>query len=424
MGGTVLRKLPDPPTSRSDGRFLRYDPGQGGYLAAVQGRPGEVVTVLLDLMVPIRRDGTRATLSMLAPRTTKSRLVLVSSSPIQSVVASEGILLSTDSITSGGVRLEAEGLGGEFSLSWIDRPVLAESSGSVLSASSEVLVSIDGRDVRNLAKITVQGFGQSFREFTVRLPPGARYVPQEFAAPIESVEVVGGSSSTGEEAAQQEADATEVRVVLTADQTDPVTLQIQTIQSLNGSGNGVQLELTGFEVVGAVPQDGQLGIEVDDAWQLRCEPSDGVRLVLPSELDFSWARTDAPNQKLTAAMRFARQPWKLPIKLAPREERLIATPSYELHIGPDHAELRMEVPYRLEGTRAARTLFTPRFALEGWEHVSTTTVNVEDVQEVVDQADTIAFENAVATSQRPVGGAQLPPSLARKRQPSVCASVA
>ena len=401
MAGAVLRKLPTPPTARSDGRYLRYDPALGGYLATLVGEPGDEVRIALDLMVPVRRDGTRATLEMLAPRATKGSLVLISPKAIQSVVAGEGVLLSTAPISSGGLKIDAQGVAGEFSLSWVDRPEIADPVGSVLSSSSDVLVSIDGRDVRYSARITVQSFGQAFREFVVRLPRGARYVSRGFDAPFE-VDVIGDPASTGEEATAETGQGTELRVTLTSDQSEPVTLDLQAIQPLHGTDNGIHLELSGFEVVGAVPQDGQVGVEVGDGWQLRCEPSDGVRLIDPSQLDFSWAVPEARPPKLAVGLRFVRQPWNLPIEIVPREERLVATPTYELSIDSDEARLRMEVSYRLEGGRSSRTLFLPRFTLEGWEHVSTSTVNVEEVLEVVDQADMLAFESAFATSRRPV----------------------
>src|SRR5690606_9025236 len=137
-----------------------------------------------------------------------------------------------------------------------------------------------------------------------------------------------------------------------ADQSEAVTLELETSQPLHGSTNGTAVVLSGFEVVGAVPQEGEVAIQVDDGWQLRWEPSDSVRLVHPSELDFSWAGAEATPENFAATLRFARQPWSLPVRLVPREQRVVATPSYELTINPGEALLRMEVEYRIEGGRA------------------------------------------------------------------------
>ena len=402
MAGALLRKLPTRQSEGPDGRMLRYDAGEGGYLVTLAGQPGEVVNVPLELMVPIRKDGTRATIELLAPRAaTKGSLVMVSKHAIQSVVASEGVVLTTSTLAAGGARVEAQGIAGEFSLSWVDRPVAAQPVKSVLSASSQTLISIDGRDIRSYARIRVDAFGQSFREFTVRLPPGARHQPATGPAQPFEVEVISDTSSTGEEAGVDDGHGTELRVTLSADQTKPFTLELETIQPLHGNGGGVALQLSGVEVVGAVPQDGEVAIQIDDGWQLRWEPSDSVRLVHPSQVDFSWALPNIDEDQLVAALTFARQPWSLPVRLAPREERVVARPSYDLTIKADEAVLRMEVTYRIEGAPALPTLFIPQFTLAGWDHQNTTTRSMERVVEEEVQEDLWEFITGYATSRRP-----------------------
>ncbi len=341
-------------------------------------------------------------MELLAPRATKGSLVLVSKNAIQSVVASEGVVLSASPLAAGGMRVEAEGVAGEFSLSWVDRPATGGGPPeSVLSASTQVLISIDGRDVRSSSRITVEAFGQSFREFTVRLPRGARPVQTGLAPPVESFEQIGDMSSAGEEAGVDAKAGSEWRVTLSADQSKAVTVELQTIEPLHGTSNGIALALGGFEVVGAVPQQGEVGLLVDDGWQLRWEPNDSVQPVHRSEVDFSWATPAAAADSLTAAFRFARQPWVLPVRLVPREQRVVATPAYELTIQPGEALLQMEVAYRIEGGRTLPTLFSPEFALAGWDHQQTTTRSIEDTLEVEEQADTYAFRAASATSRRP-----------------------
>lgn len=414
LAGALLKQLPEAPTGQL-ARPLRYDLQRGGYVATLTGKAGDQVRLELDLIVPLKRDGARATLKMLAPRATKGSLVLVATSPIQSIASSEGVVLTNESLLAGGTRIEAEGIGGETSLSWLDRPTESPRSESVLSASAKMLVTVDGRDVRTRARITVESFGQSFREFIVRLPPGARRVPSnDLPAPIESIEDITDPRSTGEEAGAANA-TTEVRVTLLADQMAPVSVDLQTIEALPAGGNDLYLNLSGFEVVGALPQDGEVAVVVDDAWQVRYEPNDSVRMVHPSELDLSWLTTRPAAGEVTAALSFARQPWSQVMRLVPREQRVEATPKYSLSIGPNEALLRMEVEYRIEGGSALPVAFAPRFALEGWTHQQTTTTNLEGTQEVGQQEiETFAepkkegeasayfgFSMAYATSRRP-----------------------
>lgn len=414
LAGALLEQLPTPPAGQAK-RLLRYDLGRGGYVATLVGKKDEQVRLELDLIVPLKRDGARATLKMLAPRATKGSMELEIASPIQSIVASEGVVLKSTAIGDGGTKIEAEGIGGETSFSWLDRPAESPRTESVLSASAKMLVTIDGRDVRTQARITVESFGQSFREFVVRLPPGARRVPTgELPAPIESIEDI-----TDEEASEGNG-TTEVRVTLLADQTAPVSVDLQTIEALPSGGDGqdnkdLSLTLSGFEVVGALPQDGEVAVVVDDAWQVRYTPNDSVRLVHPSELDLTWLKTQPVAGSVTAAFSFARQPWSQPMRLVPREQRVIAKPTYKLTIGPNEALLNMVVEYQIEGGSSLPVAFAPRFSIEDWTHQKTTTTNLEGTQEVGQQdIETFAepradgessayfgFSMAYATSRRP-----------------------
>lgn len=415
LAGALLRELPDPPAGQAK-RFLRYDPQRGGYFARLTGDAGQTVVLHLDLVVPVVRDGARATLNLLAPRATKSSLVLVSTGSLQSAVGSEGVVVRTTSVVGGATRIEAQGIAGETSISWVDRADENAQAESVLTASNKVFVSIGPREISTRAEITVESFGQSFREFVVRLPPGARYDPALSSTSNASVSTLHDATSVGEEAGGSTA-GSELLVTLPADQSKPATIVLATYEPLPSGGKAMSLELSGFEVLGAVPQDGEVAVEVDDTWQVRCEPTDSVRLVHPAELDLSWLDEPPSLDELTLALRYARQPWSLPLTLVAREQRVMATPSYELTINPNEALLRMEVEYQIDGGRSQRTPFAPRFKLEGWEHLQTSTINLEGTQEAGGQpdvetfqtddtqqdqhADFFGFSSAYATSRQP-----------------------
>ncbi|WP_252855305.1 hypothetical protein [Aeoliella straminimaris] len=415
LAGALLRELPESPAGQAK-RFLRYDASRGGYFAQLSGDAGQTVVVHMDLIVPVQRDGGRASLKLLAPRATKGSLVLVSTRSLQSVIASQGVRLRSTSLAAGGTRVEAEGIAGESSVSWVDSSDENIEAESMLTATTKVFVSIGGRNVRSRAQITVESFGPSFREFIVRLPPGAHHNPSGTPPSNVSITTLRDASSTGEEAGSNP-QGSELRVTLPADQNKPATVIIDTIELLPAGDKNMTLELSGFEVLGALPQDGEVAVEVDDTWQVRCDPTDTVRLIHPAELDLSWMK-DAPSvDELTMALRFARQPWSLPVTLMSREQRVVATPSYELTINPNEALLQMEVDYRIEGGRSQRVPFAPRFKLAGWEHLSTSTINLEGTQESGgppdletfgprdsgenQKADYFGFSSAFATSRQP-----------------------
>lgn len=417
FAGALLKKLPEAPEEHR-GVYVWYDAGRGGYYVRLSGKTGDKHTIQLNLIVPIRRDGARATLKLLAPRATKSSLLLVSKNSVQSVIASEGVLLSTTELAAGGTRIQAEGVVGETSVSWMDRPAEKDRTDSVLSASVRSLISIDGREIRTNARITVEGFGQSFREFTVRLPAGSRYVPSGFTEPIESIEEVLDATASGEESGDASPQGPELRVTLVADQTDQVSIDLQAIEPVPTHGDDTRLELTSFEVVDALPQDGEVALLVDDAWQLRWVSPNSIRLIDQSQFDLSWMANPPASKDLTAALRFARQPWSLPVILAPRQEKVVATPSYELTINPGEALLRMEVDYSIEGGQALPVAFTPRFSLVGWDHLQTTTVNLEGTQEE-GQQNLSTFSDPDAEAQPSPGYFGFSTAFATSRNPKV-----
>lgn len=410
FAGALLNKLPEPPAEHR-GAYVWYDAAKGGYYVRLSGQKGDKHSVQLDLIVPIKRDGARAAIRLLAPRASKSSLLLVSQDSVQSVIASEGVLLTTGGLAAGGTRIEAEGVLGETSLSWIDSPAEKGRTDSVLSASVQSLITIDGREIRTNARITVEGFGQSFREFKVKLPTGSRYVPSGFAEPIESIEEVQNTENAGEGAT-----ISELLVTLVADQTEPVKINLQAIAPLPLQSDAPRLDLTSFEVVDALPQDGEVALAVEGAWQLRWVAPSSVRLIDPTQFDLSWMASPPKTKDLTAAVRFTRQPWSLPIRLTPRQEKVVATPMYELTINPGEALLRMEVDYNIEGGRALPFAFAPRFSLAGWDHLQTTTIDLEGAQEegqrdlstFVDPDSDVepspgyfGFSTAFATSRKP-----------------------
>lgn len=414
LAGSLLEQLPEPPANQQ-GKYLRFDAGQGGYLATVSGKAGERVRVELDLITPVRRDGSRATLRLLAPRAVKSSLVLTTGESVQSVVASEGVQLTVTPQAEGGTHIEAEGVAGESSVSWVDRPRETESRESVLSAKSKQIVILDGRQVRQLVRLTVESAGPSFRDFTVRLPPGAQYkdnATRSLSSPVESIKEIQDTServgSTGRE-------RTELLITLEADEAQAVSVELETTQAMP-AGEQSEIHLSGFEVVGALPQEGEAAVVVDPALQLRWQPTDALRPVHPQEVDLSWSSSLVEQEDVQAAFQFSRQPWNLAAVLVERQRRVVATRDYELQINSSDATLQMEVRYRIEGGRTLPVLFAPRFALEGWELERTTTVNIEGLQEEglgeptlfapsaeeADQPQSVGFENAQANSRLPV----------------------
>lgn len=374
FSGAILRKLPNSPTNLS-GRFLTRNPEQGGYVASLLGEPGDTKTVQLELWTPVRREGDRATLRLLTPRANTNTVLLVSKDTLRSVTASEGALLNTQTLLAGNSRIEAEHGGGELSLRWQDARRPSGQFDSVLTAKGKIFATLDGSSVRTQARLTVQSFGRPFKQFIVRLPRGAEPIPVEWPEEVESIEPIGSAQESGE--------IEELQVTLKTEQLDPVTLTLETKQPLSSIGDRLDFELTGFEVVGAVGQDGEVGIQVDKGWQLRPALSDSIEQVDTNDLDLSWQTPDVTVDNIDMALKYVRQPWSLPVQLTPRQQRAVATPSYKLTIGPNEALLEMRISYQVSGTGSVPFRFAPAWVLAGWDEQQTETKWLQDLEGLV-----------------------------------------
>ncbi|HEY3392797.1 MAG TPA: hypothetical protein VGK58_08825, partial [Lacipirellulaceae bacterium] len=338
--------------------YLDYDGERGGFVARLAGHANERHTVSLHLLVPLAREGTSTTLTLAAPRAVSSRLVLEVDSAIADVSVVGGALTGEDPLPDG-TRITVEGITGPLRLSWRPTDPDAQRYASVLSSEGAIRVSVDGRSVRTDARLTVQSFGGSFDRFRVRLPAGAQLVqgargPEADENPDYRVSVE--ESLRGDVNASNEHGQV-VLVEFPAMQQGPVTVELSTEQPI-GLGDDLAAELSGFDVLGAVRQYGDVALQVAGDWQARWDLGRYVRQVDPSEID-----PQLPQADLTAAFQYDRQPWSLRARIASRQFRVLVTPTYELECTSDEARLAVHFTYQVLGARA----FEFRVNLAGWE---------------------------------------------------------
>ncbi len=414
LGNTFPQRVIESP-GQSSRQTLGYSAERKEYFVAMRAKPGETVRVQVELIAPVHRDGSRANLRLLVPRATKSSLELASKEVIEKVVASKGIVLSSKPMAGGGRRVKAIGMNdGEFVLSWEEPRRTADPLAPLLGATGKLFSTIDGQSVRTQAQIKVQSFGGPFREFKIWLPPGAQRIPQQPSAPFESVV----EDPAGAEGAGAEGRGTLLLVRLTEETKGPVILKLKTDQPVGVPTLSSPVELAGFEVEGAVRQYGEIGVLMDDQWQLRWKLNDSVEQVSPSEIDRSWQTPRPKADDISTALRYSRQPWSLPVQLLRRQRRDVARPMYLLTIHPGEAILEMQVDYQISGVRNFPVHFPLAFALEGWtveEHLTSGLENTEESEETDRTAEeksgessgegrpggTIEFRSASAILQRP-----------------------
>jgi len=356
---------------------MSFNPQRGGLVAHISGHKGQRWLISLKLLVPLTRDGQETTLTLNCPRAVASNFSLLIDQDITDVAISSGTVVSQERIEKGGTRLGVVGAMGPFRLSWQTSDPRDGEFGTVLGATGLIRISIDGRSVRSDARLTVSSFGGSFDRFRVRLPLGARLRRDQAEAearnPAYRIRVIQGDGGGKAGEAISVPSVSDNRPVVLVEfaekQQGPVVVELATeqpIAALPASGqsrelsemSGSTVELSGFEVLAAVRQFGDVALEVARDWQARWNGGTNIRQVDPSELDSSLQRPT-----LTAAFQYDRQPWSLNVDVGARQSRVHVTPKYELDCSLEEARLTIHLSYQIIGARA----FQFRIRMEGWE---------------------------------------------------------
>ena len=341
-------------------RYVDFDPQRGGFVARTEGAAGERQEISLNLIVPLLRGGAETTLPLNLPRSTSSSLKLTVDTPFTEARATSGAITAQKSTDDGGTAIEVAGPSGQFRLAWQVANSDRSSITSVLNAIGAIHVTVDGRGVRSDAKLSVRSFGGAFDQFRVRLPRGAKLVRDPAAAgSVASNYRITEEPTPASSAKGGAAVGDVVLVELKEKQQGPVEIELSTEQP--GQDESQAVEISGFEVIGAVRQYGDIALNVGSDWQARWNTGRDVRQVDPNELEAALQRTD-----LTAAFQYDRQPWSIDLRVSPRQSRVHVTPQYELELLPDEARLNVRLSYQNFG---ARTFKFQVFQVEidGWE---------------------------------------------------------
>jgi hypothetical protein len=352
-----------PRTEAIDG-YLAHDTDEGGFVARLSGRKGERHQVSLKLIVPLLRDGGETTFQLSCPKAVASELTLKTNGPAAQFAVMNGTLVEQQPVAGqDSTRVRIAGPQGPFRLTWQSGEEGSSEFTTVLSAAGEIHISIDGRSVRSDAALTVQSFGRGFDRFRVRLPAGAQLIPgrgAETSGASVKYRVVMDPVGSNAPPNGDQGDRAVVMVQFEEEQQAPVTIQLSTERPI-GLETDAPVELTGFEVLGAVRQYGDIALDVAGDWQARWEVGRNVRQVEAPEL--------APAVQAsarTAAFQYDGQPWSLGMRVAARQSRVQVTPRFEVQLLPDEARLALRLNYQVSGAR----VFEFRLRLEGWELVS------------------------------------------------------
>lgn len=329
--------------------FLDFEVEEGGYVIWIRGAASGVHTVTLKAVVPVVQGLGGARLKLTAPRATRSEMKLVV--PVANLIGkvTGGATLDEPRavVSPSATELGARNLDGSFELAWRQAGQAEEESATNLEAIGAIAARIDGRSIRFTAHLTVRSLGGDFKSFRVQLPPDARLIETD-QSDYALTDVPPGPGMD---------EPHQVEVEFDQRTPGPVECRIVAEQPWHAARSDEAMNLSGFNVLGAVRQWGHVGVYVVGEWQVHWGPPDSsVRRVetIPDTLR---------REDLHAGFEYARQPFSLAARIVPRETRTHVDPEYLFLVGSEQVRLEARLKYKVRGAK----VFQLEVDLPGWE---------------------------------------------------------
>jgi hypothetical protein len=321
----------------------RFD-AKEGHVVWLWGGKDRRHTLRFPLSTQLVRSAGDEQLLLSLPKASEARLTIDLPKAIdQAMLKTGGGLVETTS-RDGRSQIAVMGATGELALAW--QPQEMQSARVLdLDASSEIAVNVETRDTIGFsAKLHVSRAGGAVRRSFVRLPPESELVPRRARDFTTAVATAQDLSEAGFDP-QRLASVVVARV----DFEKPAESSDFTVEAVfkpAAASQGSAVESAGFEVLGAGRQTGFVSVYVPPGWSLKATPDAAV------------FRTDeAPTllgqNRATARYRFVRQPFSLPLEIAPQPPRTVVEPTYIATVQPQRVTLSATLDYQVRGPRPA-----------------------------------------------------------------------
>jgi hypothetical protein len=345
LGPAMLTK---PPTYQGPSeQIMEFDEKLEGYVVWLRGVRGKQHVLRLPLLAPLAAMGDETRLKLRLPRSTlASELELVVPQPRLVVRTPDGTMVRRSATSDGkGTTIRLTAMPAEVEVSWRAPSAAAMAETERLVADgTRVRATIDGQGTRFDATVVVRPVDGSVEGFDVRLPSGAAFV----------------SSSQGSYtiASRVDQNVTIVQVRLARPSADPVTVRLVAQRARGNSQADESIDLSGFSVVGAVRQMGQIAVGVEGDWRVEWPQRREVR-----EIDPPGDIPAAEREHIVAAYEFFRQPFALVAKLSPQKPHLTVDPQYTLTVEAERVVLEATLNCMIRGAKVSQVAV----AIGGWE---------------------------------------------------------
>lgn len=327
--------------------FILFDPARQGYVAWLQGKPGDRREIELRGKLVVQRDGEGRQLEVELPAAATSHVDFTSSGEVE-IESPKLAIHSTVTADDGRYTSQIEGAKGRLALRWGPRVVEQFDRAATLSAGVDATATIDPGRLTYEAIVALRSFGEPLERVRIRLPRGAAAASLPAGAGYELIPIASTSGRNG-------SSLVEIRFDQPSTTPPPVRL---VAEQAGGADAAAPMTATPFEVVGAFRQRNQLAIRINDTLHADFHGEGRIEQIDPLELPEN-LRTPAP----LAAFSGAGADWELSISTQPRQRKVRVTPTYAMNLGSHGATLDVTLDYQFLGGRT----FELRADLRGWE---------------------------------------------------------
>ena len=325
------------------GRFLLDASADGtGYRGWFQGEPGTHHRVVLSGRLPVERAGGTVQLGIDVPRANASQLTLLSAIDDPAVaVEPAGLPPRLENDEAGGTSVSLVGLVGPTRIRLSSERALLEPLAAAPHATSDLVVTINGRQAKTEAVIELEHLPPGRRAITLRLPASAKL--ESLAAPSGLVSLQGTD------------DAPEAIVSVDPDASGRAVIELTCEAPVEPDGRAMEVLGFGVSEIPAWRQWGQISVLVEGDWQLDWAPSGPLRRVDPS--------LALRRRGCVAAFAYDAQPASLPLQVRPLRSRVVVEPEYRIRVAASRVELEARLRVAVRGAPISQF----RVGLEGWE---------------------------------------------------------
>ena len=317
--------------------FLDFDAATGQYVAWLRGKRMQQEQLRLDGVVPVVSWRNAVALKLSVPRSVSSRLVL--QVPLAAAVAqvSPGATLTKAEPEAEGTRLTITGLASDFQVSWRGAEDTSGDVPPVLDVSGMISSRLGRPVIHTEAGLTVRSLAGPMDRFRIVLPPAAKLLavgnPDVTVVPVDA-------------AGSGEADRAPVRIEIRLPQPTVGPVEVPLVVEQPFAESPAAVEISGFEVEGAVRQTGHVAVQTVGDWRVRWTAQQGA-------LRMENAPKSVGRDEWDAVFEYFQQPFLLRGDVRPRTTVIQLTQDTLVRVGSEEANLEARFSYHIAGKKVS-----------------------------------------------------------------------